>query len=197
MALIHSKQFNPRFTGSFSLSGSFGGSKATASFSKYIGDGSGLTGITSVTTASIQNLNAGIVSGSSQIVSISDNAPSNPVQGDLWWKSNDGNLYVYYDGYWVISVDTTTIIPSGTISGSAQLSQGFGNVSGSVSSTGSFGAIEVGGGHFTSASLSAGRTSDFNLLDLEDAVVDENTTSILNITFVTDANGELIKASNS
>jgi len=203
-----------QFTGSLSLSGSFSAnSTSTSSFgmvtaSYFYGDGSNLTGITSVTTQSIQNLNAGIisgssqlpsglVSGSSQIVSISDSAPSNPVEGDLWWKSNDGNMYVYYDGYWVISVDTTTIIPSGTISGSAQLSHGFGNVSGSVSSTGSFGAIEVGGGHFTSASLAAGGTSDFNIFDLEDAVVDENTTSILNITFVTDANGELIKASNS
>ena len=64
------------------------------------------------------------MSGSSQIISISDNAPSTPVQGDLWWKSNDGNLYVYYDGYWVISIDTTAVLPDGTISGSAQLPTG-------------------------------------------------------------------------
>ena len=123
-------------TSSGNISGS---SSSTASFGTYLGDGSQLTGITSVTTSSIQNLGigiisgssqlpsgiisgssqlpSGVVSGSSQIISISDNPPSNPVQGDLWWKSNDGNLYVYYDGYWVISIDTTTVLPAGVISG--------------------------------------------------------------------------------
>ena len=172
----------------------------TASF--FYGDGSNLTGITSVTTASIQNLNAGIisgssqlpsgiisgssqlpsglVSGSSQIVSISDNAPSNPVQGDLWWKSDDGNMYVYYDGYWVISIDTTTILPTGTVSGSQQITD-------VVTQT-----------YVSSSAAAAGfgsGTSDFNIFDLETAVVDQNSTSILNITFITDSNGELIKSS--
>ena len=39
----------------------------------------------------------------------------------MWWKSDDGNLYVYYDGYWVISIDTTNSLPTGVISGSAQI----------------------------------------------------------------------------
>jgi len=29
-------------------------------------------------------------------VEISDNAPSNPTAGDLWWNSNEGNLKIYY-----------------------------------------------------------------------------------------------------
>jgi hypothetical protein len=82
------------------------------------------SGIVSGSAQITSLLPSGVVSGSSQIISISDNAPSNPVQGDLWWKSNDGNLYVYYDGYWVISIDTTTVLPDGTISGSAQLPTG-------------------------------------------------------------------------
>ena len=50
MALIHSKQFNPRFTGSFTLSGSLAGStKTTASFDYFTGsfhgDASGLSGV--------------------------------------------------------------------------------------------------------------------------------------------------------
>ena len=134
-------------------------------------------------------LPSGVVSGSSQIISISDNAPSNPVQGDLWWKSNDGNLYVYYDGYWVISIDTTTVLPDGTISGSAQLPTGIisgssqlpsGIISGSTqiftavtssgdisgSGTGSFGVINVGGGVFTSASLASGGSGVSSYTDL-------------------------------
>ena len=54
-------------------------------------------------------------------VTVSDTAPESPSEGDLWWKSNDGSLYVYYDGFWVISVDTSTNLPSGTISGSSQV----------------------------------------------------------------------------
>jgi len=47
MALIRSSQLNPRFTGSFTLSGSFvGDSNTTGSFGKLLGDASGVTGIT-------------------------------------------------------------------------------------------------------------------------------------------------------
>jgi hypothetical protein len=60
-------------------------------------------------------------SGGGASVTVSDSAPSSPSQGDLWWKSNDGNLYVYYDGYWVISNDITAGLPAGVISGSAQI----------------------------------------------------------------------------
>jgi hypothetical protein len=64
-------------------------------------------------------------SGGSSNVTVSDSAPSSPSQGDLWWKSDDGNLYVYYDGYWVISLDTTSTLPSGVISGSSQLTSSY------------------------------------------------------------------------
>ena len=60
-------------------------------------------------------------SGGGASVTVSDSAPSSPSEGDLWWKSNDGNLYVYYDGYWVISNDITAGLPAGVISGSAQI----------------------------------------------------------------------------
>jgi len=35
--------------------------------------------------------------GSGANVSISDTAPSNPTTGDLWWKSDEGQLKIYYD----------------------------------------------------------------------------------------------------
>ena len=59
--------------------------------------------------------------GGGASVTVSDSAPGSPSEGDLWWKSNDGNLYVYYDGYWVISIDTTNALPTGVLSGSAQI----------------------------------------------------------------------------
>jgi hypothetical protein len=60
-------------------------------------------------------------SGGSVSVTVSDSAPGSPSQGDLWWKSDDGNLYIYYDSYWVISTDITTGLPAGVVSGSAQI----------------------------------------------------------------------------
>jgi hypothetical protein len=97
---------------------------------------------------------AGTISGSSQLtssfdtryilsgsltagsnVSVSDTAPTSPTEGDLWWKSNDGNLYVYYDSYWIVATDTISAIPNGVISGSAQITT-LGFVSGSYETTG-------------------------------------------------------------
>jgi hypothetical protein len=89
-------------------------------------------------SGSVQPLPNGLISGSSQLtasydtryllsgsstsrVFASDNAPSSPTQGDLWWKTNDGNLYVYYDSYWVVATDTISAIPNGLVSGSSQL----------------------------------------------------------------------------
>jgi hypothetical protein len=89
-------------------------------------------------SGSVQPLPNGLISGSSQLtasydtryllsgsstsrVFASDNAPSSPTQGDLWWKTNDGNLYVYYDSYWIVATDTISALPNGLVSGSSQL----------------------------------------------------------------------------
>ena len=72
--------------------------------------------------------------GGGASVTVSDSAPGSPSEGDLWWKSDDGNLYVYYDSYWVISIDTTNALPSGVLSGSAQITA-LGFVSSSGDST--------------------------------------------------------------
>lgn len=39
--------------------------------------------------------------GGGSSVSVSDNAPSSPSEGDLWFESDTGQMYVYYDSYWV------------------------------------------------------------------------------------------------
>ena len=136
-----------QFTGSILISGSLVDTNII----------SGSSQLPSGIISGSSQLPSGLVSGSSQIISVSDNAPSNPVEGDLWWKSNDGNLYVYYDGYWVISIDTTTVLPSGVISGSTQIFTAVtssGNISSSADIIGN--RLVIGGGTFTSASLSSG-----------------------------------------
>ena len=76
-----------RFPDALIISGS---STATASFGTYMGDGSQLTGITSVTAESIQNLNAGIISGSSQLPSgiVSASVLSSGEQGTITLTNN-------------------------------------------------------------------------------------------------------------
>lgn len=54
-------------------------------------------------------------------VTVSDSAPSSPSEGDLWWKSDSGNMYIYYDGYWVVSMDTTVSLPPNVVSSSEQI----------------------------------------------------------------------------
>ena len=35
---------------------------------------------------------------------ISDTAPSSPTTGQLWWESDSGKLFIYYDNFWVEAV---------------------------------------------------------------------------------------------
>jgi cold shock CspA family protein len=51
------------------------------SATSFFGDGSNLTG----------------VSGGGASVQVSDAAPSNPSEGDLWWRSTDGKGFIYYN----------------------------------------------------------------------------------------------------
>ena len=101
-------------------------------------------------------------SGGSSNVTVSDSAPGSPSQGDLWWKSNDGNLYIYYDGYWVISTDITTGLPAGVVSGSTQITDGSNIVSGSVlrtlDGTNVFSGSLIGGSNVTITSGSGNIT---------------------------------------
>ena len=99
-------------------------------------------------------------SGGSSNVTVSDSAPGSPSEGDLWWKSDDGNLYVYYDGYWVISIDTTNALPTGVISGSAQItSLGFVSSSGDNTPEGTIsGSAQITALGFISESFSTDGT---------------------------------------
>ena len=60
-----------------------------------INAGTGIT-IDQVTPSGLRINAVGGGSGGGATVTTDDNAPSNPVDGDLWWKSNEGRLKVYY-----------------------------------------------------------------------------------------------------
>ena len=40
-------------------------------------------------------------SGGGSSVTVSDTAPESPTAGNMWFKSDTGNLLVYYDSYWI------------------------------------------------------------------------------------------------
>lgn len=40
-------------------------------------------------------------SGTVALITVSDTAPTAPAAGSLWFKSDTGNLLVYYDSYWI------------------------------------------------------------------------------------------------
>ena len=39
--------------------------------------------------------------GGSSSITVSDSAPSTPAEGDLWFKSNTAQTFVYFDSFWV------------------------------------------------------------------------------------------------
>ena len=40
-------------------------------------------------------------SGTVALIAVSDTAPVSPSAGNLWFKSNTGTMYVYYDSFWI------------------------------------------------------------------------------------------------
>ena len=67
-------------------------------------------------------------SGGGSSVSISDDAPSSPSSGDLWWDSDNGNLKIYYtdidSSQWVDTYTTEASSGSGGSSSSSSITDG-------------------------------------------------------------------------
>ena len=61
--------------------------------------------------ANISISNTGSISVANPL-KLSQTAPLTPREGDLWWDTNDGNLFVYYLGAWVATV-ATVVGPQG------------------------------------------------------------------------------------
>lgn len=66
----------------------------------------------------VDDLLAGVGGGS---ITVSDTAPSNPSEGDLWYNSTDGSTYVYYDSFWVESTSAYAG-PTGMVAATSPLS---------------------------------------------------------------------------
>tara|TARA_B100001094_G_scaffold330962_1_gene397681 strand:- start:6013 stop:10779 length:4767 start_codon:yes stop_codon:yes gene_type:complete len=130
-ALSSSAQIAGDISGSFANpSGNVSGSSiSTGSFGKLIGDGSDITNLPSAAITSYGS------TGDNRIIT---SVNSTNVQGEA-------NL----------TFDGTSLTLTGQLTSS-------GDISGSSTSTGSFGIIEVGGGQFTSASLAAGGSVDID-----------------------------------
>lgn len=61
--------------------------------------------------ANISISNTGSISVANPL-KLSQTAPLTPREGDLWWDTNDGNLFIYYLGAWVATV-ATVVGPQG------------------------------------------------------------------------------------
>lgn len=64
-------------------------------------------------------------------ISASDTSPSSPGVGTLWFNTNTGRMYVYYDSYWIESGSPVTSVglldgglPSSTYGGIASIDAG-------------------------------------------------------------------------
>ena len=168
---IHSFTGSVRISGSVVVTGSISATSFNGTINSTNGVISGSSQLTSsydaryTLSGSISAVPSGTISGSSQLtasydaryllsgsstsrVFASDTAPSSPTQGDLWWKTDDGNLYVYYDSYWIVATDTISALPSGLISGSAQVTPAWTSA----------GAVTIGG--TTTAPTKGTRTQD-------------------------------------
>ena len=134
MALLDSKQLNPRLTGSFTLSGSLAGDSAsTGSFGRLeIAGNSNLVG--DLTLGG--NIQIGDSTGDAITITADLTSNLTPNAGNTYDLGNSVKTWRY--GY-INQIVGTTVTTSGNIVTSA------GNVSGSVSSTGSFGTLTTVG----------------------------------------------------
>ena len=146
-----------RVTGSMLVTGS-------VSAVSFIGDGSQLTGITSVTTESIQNLKAGIISGSNQIPSV---LPSGVISGStqvFTAVTSSGNISSSAN-----IIGNQLVIGGGTFT-SASLASGGG---GDISYNGNRRILQTGFPTLFSASFNAGTSG--SVQDFLDKVFFPNT----------------------
>lgn len=91
---------------------------------------------------------------------IQDTAPANPIEGDLWWKSDEGQLYIYYND----GTSNQWVIASSFAGSGGYLPITGGTLSGNLSFSGS-GIIQNGNSNVTitansSVSISANGTAN-------------------------------------
>jgi hypothetical protein len=57
--------------------------------------------LTPTTLSADRTLTLPNASGTVALIAVSDTAPTAPVAGNLWYKSDTGAMYVYYDSFWI------------------------------------------------------------------------------------------------
>jgi microcystin-dependent protein len=57
----------------------------------------------------------GTASGGGSSVTVSDNPPSSPVQGNIWFESDTGRVFIYYDSFWIEVGASASSTPVGTV----------------------------------------------------------------------------------
>jgi hypothetical protein len=67
----------------------------------------------------VDSTGTSVLGGGSSSVTTGDTAPVDPSLGDLWYDTNSGKIYIYYDNSWVDSN------PSGPVFGIADFGEGF------------------------------------------------------------------------
>lgn len=109
------------------------------------------------------NVSWAAVAGGGASVTISDSAPASPTAGNLWWRSSEGQLYIYYnDGntsQWVVANAFTggsAYLPltGGAVTGDLSISGNVGIGTTSLLSGSDYSWVTIGGGGTNSGILS-------------------------------------------
>ena len=61
--------------------------------------------------------NAVVEFASAEGVTVSDNTPSSPSAGDLWYESDTGKTFIYYDSFWVEIGNGSALAPNSIVLG--------------------------------------------------------------------------------
>jgi collagen type I alpha len=104
-----------------------------------------------------------------QFSTVADTPPASPETGDAWFDASSGNVYVYYDGYWIEAASANDGPTGNTGPTGAQGNTGVTGATGAVGNTGAQGtSIEFKGSVAATGSLPTG-ANDVNDAYIVDA----------------------------
>jgi collagen type VII alpha len=104
----------------------------------------GPTGNTGATGANGSTGATGATGDDGQFSTVADTPPASPETGDAWFDASSGNVYVYYDGYWVEAASANDG-PTGNTGATGAVGQtGATGPTGAQGNTGATGAGETG-----------------------------------------------------
>jgi hypothetical protein len=85
------------FNGSANVSGALTGATTVA----LSGATSGTTTVQASAVAGTTTITLPAATGTVALIAVSDTAPTSPVAGNLWYKSDTGAMYIRYDSFWI------------------------------------------------------------------------------------------------